>query len=91
MRTRSAKVSHPNKHSIDMAPIASSSGITSPTDFLIPEILKIRPVNTLGQRINMIEVERRDQDRNEDRQPNKHREDKINKNYDWYENDDRYL
>ena len=29
--------------------------------------------------MDSIETEHRDQDRNEDRQPNKHREDKINK------------
>jgi len=40
MRTRSGKVYHPYKPSIDMDPNAALSGITSLIDFLIPEILK---------------------------------------------------
>jgi len=53
MCTRSGTVYHPDKPSKDMDHNACSSGITSPTDFFIPEILKIfeeikAQVNTLG-------------------------------------------
>jgi len=76
MHTHSDKVYNPDKPNIDMDPNTSSSGITSPTDYLIPKILKIlekikAQLNTLDQRINIkaqIEVERRDRGRNEDRQ-----------------------
>jgi len=54
-----------------MNPNASSSSIISPTNSLIPEILKTleeikAQVNTLGQR-DRIENERHGRDRNEDR------------------------
>jgi len=39
----------------------------------------------------MIEIERRDRDRNEDRQTNQRREDRINRNYNRYEENKRYL
>jgi len=40
MRTRSGKVYYPDKPNMDMDPNASSSGITSPTGYVIPEIFK---------------------------------------------------
>ena len=40
MRTRSGKVYDPIKLNTDMDSNASLSGITSPTDSIIPEILK---------------------------------------------------
>ena len=64
--------------------------------FLIPEILKTleeikAQVNTLGQGMNRIEIEHSDRSRNEDRQPNQRREDRINRNYDRFVDDGRYL
>ena len=41
--------------------------------------------------MDKIENERRDRDRIEDRQPNQHWEDRYNRNYDWYEDDECYL
>jgi len=75
MRTSSGRVYHPDKSNIDMDPNASSSDITSPTNYLIPEVLKTleefkAQMNTFGQRMDMIEVERRDRGRNKDRQLN---------------------
>ena len=48
-------------------------------------------MNTLCQRIDKIEVEHCDWDRTEDRQPNQHREDRINRNHDRYVDDECYL
>jgi len=92
MHTCSGKVYHPDKPNKDMDPNASSSDINLLTDYLILEILKtlekIKPqMNTLGQRMDILEIERRDRGRNEDRQLNQRWEDKINKNYDQHEND----
>ena len=73
-----------------MDPHVSSSGITSQTDFLIfLEKIKTQ-VNTLGLGTDKIEIEHHDQDRNEDRQPNQHRDDRINRNYDRYEDNKCY-
>jgi len=74
----------------------SSSSITAPTNYLIPKILKTfkeikAQMNTLGQRMNMLEVEHRDRGRNEDRQLNQRQEERANKNYDRYDDDERYL
>ena len=74
MRTCSGKVYHLDKPNIDMNPNAFSSGITSPTYSLVPGILKTleeikAQVNTLGQRIDRIEVGHRGRDHNEDYQP----------------------
>jgi len=41
--------------------------------------------------MDKIENERRDRDRIEDRQPNQHWEDRYNRNYDRYEDDECYL
>ena len=72
MLTCGGKVYHSDKLSIDMDPNASSSSITSSTDSFIPEILKTlqeikAQVNIFVQRMDRIEVERRGQDRNENR------------------------
>ena len=96
MCTRSGKVYYSDKLTIDMDPNSSPSGITSPTDSLIPENFKTlneikTQVNTLSQRMNMIEVKRRGRDCNEDCQPNQRREDRVNMNYDLYEDDERYI
>ena len=85
MRTRSGKVYHPDKSSVDMNPNAFSSGITSSTNYYIPEILKTiekikAQINILDQRMDRIKVEYRDRGRNEERQLNQRREDKINRN-----------
>jgi len=46
-------------------------------------------MNTLGQRMNVLDVERRDRGRN--RQLNQCQEKRINRNYDQYDDDERYL
>ena len=79
MRTRSGKVYDPVEPNTDMNPNASSSGVTSPTDHGTLEILKTlekikAQMNTLGQRMDRLEVERHDGDHNEERQLNNHRE-----------------
>jgi len=79
-----------------MNPNASSSDITSPTDYMTLEILKTleeikAQMNTLGQRMDRLEVERHDGARNEEHQFNNRREDRINMNYNRYDEDERYL
>ena len=59
VHTHSGKVYHPDKASMNIDPNDSSSGITSPADCLIPEILKTleeikTKVNILSQRIDRI-------------------------------------
>ena len=41
--------------------------------------------------MNRLEVERRDGGRNEERQLSQRREESINRNYNWYDDDERYL
>ena len=48
-------------------------------------------MNTLGQIMIRLEVERRDGGRNEERQLNQRREERINRNYNPYDEDDWYL
>ena len=65
MRTCSGKVYHPDKSDIDMDLNASLSDITLLTYYLILEIIKTLEeikdqMNTLGQRMDKIEVKRRD-------------------------------
>ena len=79
-----------------MDPDASSSGVTSPTDYMTLEILKTleeikAQMNTLGQRMDRLELERPDNSRNEERQLNNRREERINRNYNRYDEDDRYM
>ena len=79
MHTRSGKVYDRIEPNTDMDPNASSSGITSSTDYMTLEILKTlkeikAQMNTLGQRIDRFEVERHDGARNEERQLNNRRE-----------------
>ena len=81
MRTRSGKVYYPNKPNTDMDPNAFLSGISS-TYYFTPKILKIleeikTQMNTLDQRMDVIEVERRGRDCNEDGQTNQRREDIV--------------
>ena len=69
---------------------ASSSGITSPTDYITLEIFKSfeeikAQMNTLGQRMDMLEMERHDGGRNEEHQLNNRREERINMNYSRYD------
>jgi len=57
MCTRSGEVYNSEKPNTDMDPNASSSGITSPTDYITHEILKVlekikAQMNTLGQRMD---------------------------------------
>ena len=74
MRTRSGKVYYPNKPNTDMDPNAFLSGISS-TYYFTPKILKIleeikTQMNTLDQRMDMLEVECCDGGCNEERQLN---------------------
>ena len=62
MRTRSGKVYNSEESNTDMDPNASSSGVTSLTDYIIPKILKAlkkikAQMNTLDQRMDRLEVE----------------------------------
>jgi len=41
--------------------------------------------------MDRLEVERRDGGRKEESQLNQRREERINKNYNWYDDDERYL
>ena len=93
MRTRSGKVYNSEKPSTDMDPNASSSGIISQTDYITPEILKAlekikTQMKTLGQRMDKLEVERHDGGHNEERQLNNRRDERINRNYNPYDEDD---
>jgi len=95
MRTRSGKVYHPDKPNIDIDPNASLSSITSPTEYLTLKILKTLQeikvqINNLDQRMDMLEVEHRDGGRNEERQFNQRWEGRSNRNYDRYNDDERY-
>ena len=86
MCTRSGRVYDPVEPNTDMHPNASSSGITSPTDYMTLENFKTleeikAQMNTLDQRMDRLEVKRHDGARNEERQLNNHREERINKNY----------
>ena len=70
MRTRNGKVYDPIEPNTDMNPNASSSGITSPIDYATLEILKTveeikAQMNTLGQKMDMLDVESRDGGHNE--------------------------
>ena len=72
MHTRSGKVYDSVERNTDMDPNASSSYITSPIYYLTPEILKIleeikTQMNTLGQRMDRLEVEYRDGGHNKER------------------------
>ena len=94
MRTRSGRVYDLVEPNMD--PNASSSGITSPTDYMTLEILKTleeikAQMNALGQRMDRLELERHDDSRNEERQLNNRREERINRNYNRYDEDDRYM
>ena len=96
MRTHSGKVFHPDKPSRYMDLNASSSGITSPSDHITLEILKTleelkAQMNTLGQRMDRLKVKRHDGARNEERQLNNRREERINMNYNRYDEDERYM
>ena len=96
MRTRSDKVYDPVEPNTGMDPNVSSPGITSPTDYMTLEILKTleeikAQMNTLGQRMDRLEVERHDGAYNEERQLNNHRDERINRNYNRLDEDERYL
>jgi len=96
MRTRSGKVYDPVEPNTDMNPNVSSSSITSPTDYMTLEIFKTleeikAQMNTLGQRMDRLEVKRHDGAHNEERQLNNRREERINKNYNRYDEDEWYL
>ena len=96
MHARSGKVYDPVEPNTDMNPNASSSGITSPTDYITLEILKTleeikAQMNALGQRMDRMELERHDDSCNEERQLNNRREERINRNYNRYDEDERYL
>ena len=95
MRTRSGRVYDLVEPNTDMNPNASSSGITSPIDYMTLEILKTleeikAQMNALGQRMDRLELERHDDSHNEERQLN-NREERINRNYSRYDEDERYL
>ena len=95
MSTRSGKVYDPVEPNTDIDPNASSF-ITSLTNYITPEILKTlekikAQLNTIGQRMDKLKIERHDGGRNEERQLNNRREERINKNYNRYDEDERYL
>ena len=48
-------------------------------------------MNTLEQRMDRLEVERHDGARSEERQLNNRREERITRNYNRYDEDDRYM
>ena len=82
MHTCSGRVYNPQKPNTNIDPNAFSFGINSPTDYITPEIFKAlekikAQMNTLGQRIDRLEVERHDGSRNEERQLNQRREKRI--------------
>ena len=99
MCTRSGEVYNSEKPNTDMDPNASSSGITSSIDYMTLEIFKTlkeikAQMNTLGQRMDRLEVEHHDGSRNEERQLNNRdnrREERINRNYNRYDEDERYM
>jgi len=95
MHTRSGKIYNPEEPNTYMDLNSFSSDITSPTDYITPifkalEKLKAQ-INTLGQRMDRLEVERHDGGHNEERSLNLRREKRINRNYNRYDEDERYL
>jgi len=60
-----------------------------PNLFTILEDIRGQLIN-LGQRMDRMENDRRDNDRKEDRQPNLNWEDKVPRTHDCYVEDDRY-
>jgi len=95
MPTRSSKEYHLGETSDTLSFNTTSSNPEKPNTSLNPRLLAILEdirgqVAKLGQMMDRTENERRDRDRNEDRQPTS-REDRINRNYDRYEDDECYL
>jgi len=75
MHIRSGRAYNPEKPKTDMGPNASSYGITSSADYLTSEILRVlekikAQMNTLGQRMDRLEVKRHDGGHNKERQLN---------------------
>ena len=96
MPTCSGREYHLGEISDTMSSNTMSSNLEKANTSLDPSLLAILEdirgqVTNLGQRMNKIENDRRDQDRNEDPQPNQRRKDRIIRNYDQYDDDELYL